>query len=111
MPDFCLPTATAYISRPTPRNQLPAHRRRRHPARPARELNNRPQLAGGRIWFCHDAKLAFLLNPGPALVAPSVLNPSDPDAAVDFALAGFTLTQRRACRLSLRSPTSWRRAG
>ncbi len=50
-----------------------------------------PQLAGGRIWFSRGAKLTFLLNPGPALVEPSVLNPSDPNASVDFTFAEFTL--------------------
>lgn len=50
-----------------------------------------PQIAGGRIWFAQDAKLTFLLNPGPALVEPSVLNPSDPNAAVNFTFAEFTL--------------------
>lgn len=51
-----------------------------------------PQIAGGRIWFSRDGKLTFLLNPGgPALVEPSVLNPSDPNAGVDFAFAEFTL--------------------
>ncbi|KAB5530372.1 glucanase B [Coniochaeta sp. 2T2.1] len=50
-----------------------------------------PQMAGGRIWFARDAKLTFLLNPGPSLVEPSVLNPADPNAKVDFAFAEFTL--------------------
>ncbi len=50
-----------------------------------------PQMAGGRIWFSVDAKLTFLVNPGPALVEPSVLNPSDPNANVNFAFAEFTL--------------------
>jgi hypothetical protein len=50
-----------------------------------------PQIAGGRIWFSRDGKLTFMLNPGPALVEPSVLNPTDPNAAVDFAFAEFTL--------------------
>src|SRR3569833_1045699 len=50
-----------------------------------------PQMAGGRIWFSRDAKLTFLLNPGPALVEPSVLNPSDPNHGVDFAFCEFTL--------------------
>ncbi|KAJ9134591.1 Glycoside hydrolase family 64 protein [Pleurostoma richardsiae] len=49
-----------------------------------------PQMAGGRIWFSRG-KLTFLLNPGPALVEPSVLNPGDPNADVDFAFAEFTL--------------------
>ena len=56
-----------------------------------------PQIAGGRIWFSSGEKrLTFLLNPGgpgggAALVEPSVLNPSDPNADVDFAFAEFTL--------------------
>lgn len=50
-----------------------------------------PQMAGGRIWFSSGSKLTFLLNPGPALVEPSVLNPSDPNARVDFSFAEFTL--------------------
>ncbi|KAK6956578.1 hypothetical protein Daesc_001856 [Daldinia eschscholtzii] len=50
-----------------------------------------PQMAGGRIWFSRDAKLTFLLNPGPGLVEPSVLNPTDPNANVDFGFVEFTL--------------------
>ncbi|KAI4871166.1 glycoside hydrolase family 64 protein [Hypoxylon rubiginosum] len=50
-----------------------------------------PQMAGGRIWFSRGRKLTFLLNPGPALVEPSVLNPSDPNADVDFGFCEFTL--------------------
>lgn len=50
-----------------------------------------PQVAGGRLWFSVNGKLTFLLNPGPALVEPSVLNPSDPNAQVDFGFCEFTL--------------------
>lgn len=50
-----------------------------------------PQMAGGRIWFACDSKLQFFLNPGPAVVEPSVLNPSDPNANVNFGFAEFTL--------------------
>ncbi|KAK5107938.1 hypothetical protein LTR62_000543 [Meristemomyces frigidus] len=51
-----------------------------------------PQIAGGRIWFA-EGELTFLLNPGdqPALVEPSVLNASDPNAGVNFGFAEFTL--------------------
>ena len=50
-----------------------------------------PQIAGGRIWIA-AGKLTFLLNPGgPALVEPSVLNPSDPNADVNFGFVEFTL--------------------
>ena len=55
-----------------------------------------PQIAGGRIWFSAEKPLTFLRNPGgpgggAALVEPSVLNPSDPNADVDFAFCEFTL--------------------
>lgn len=50
-----------------------------------------PQIAGGRIWITEGGKLTFLLNPGPALVEPSVLNPSDPNAGVNFGFCEFTL--------------------
>ncbi|CAK7202957.1 hypothetical protein SEUCBS139899_005684 [Sporothrix eucalyptigena] len=57
-----------------------------------------PQIAGGRIWFSRGSnKLVFLLNPtnnpvaGAALVEPSVLNPADPNAAIDFSFCEFTL--------------------
>ncbi|EMC93788.1 glycoside hydrolase family 64 protein [Baudoinia panamericana UAMH 10762] len=49
-----------------------------------------PQIAGGRIWIS-EGNLTFLLNPGPALVEPSVLNPSDPNANVNFGFCEFTL--------------------
>jgi len=54
-----------------------------------------PHMAGGRIWFSRHEKLQFLLNPGgpngASLVEPSVLNPSDLNADVDFCFAEFTL--------------------
>lgn len=56
-----------------------------------------PPIAGGRIWFSRGPnRLTFLLNPGgpgggAALVEPSVLNPSDPNAQVDFSFCEFTL--------------------
>ncbi|KAK4953794.1 hypothetical protein LTR10_008398 [Elasticomyces elasticus] len=49
-----------------------------------------PQIAGGRIWIAED-KLTFLLNPGTALVEPSVLNPSDPNAKINFGFCEYTL--------------------
>jgi hypothetical protein len=49
-----------------------------------------PQLAGARIWFSVDSTLTFLLNPGPALVEPSVTNPSDPNVNVSWTFAEFT---------------------
>lgn len=50
-----------------------------------------PQIAGGRVWFSIGSKLNFLLNPGPALVEPSVLNSADPNAQVNFGFCEFTL--------------------
>jgi hypothetical protein len=50
-----------------------------------------PQIAGGRVWIV-EGKLTFLLNPGgPALVEPSVFNPSDANAKTNFGFAEFTL--------------------
>lgn len=49
-----------------------------------------PRLAGARIWFSVDGQLTFKLNPGPALVEPSVSNPSDPNTNINWAFAEFT---------------------
>jgi hypothetical protein len=49
-----------------------------------------PRTAGGRIWFSIDNTLTFLLNPGPALVEPSVTNPSDLNINISWAFAEFT---------------------
>ncbi|KAJ4374894.1 hypothetical protein N0V83_001972 [Neocucurbitaria cava] len=51
---------------------------------------NIPKIAGGRIWFSMDAKLTFLLNPGPAVVEPSVTNPSDPNFNIFWTFCEFT---------------------
>ncbi|OCK73828.1 glycoside hydrolase family 64 protein [Lepidopterella palustris CBS 459.81] len=51
---------------------------------------NIPKIAGGRIWFSIDAPLVFLLNPGPALVEPSVTNYSDPNINISWAFCEFT---------------------
>lgn len=49
-----------------------------------------PKIAGGRIWFSVDSKLTFLLNPGPAVVEPSVTNPTDPNRNVNWSFCEFT---------------------
>lgn len=49
-----------------------------------------PHLAGGRIWFSVDGTIIFFLNPGPALVEPSVTNPSDPNQNVFWSFCEFT---------------------
>jgi len=49
-----------------------------------------PQLAGGRIWFSIDKQLTFLINPGPAVVEPSVTNPSDPNINITWDFCEFT---------------------
>jgi hypothetical protein len=51
---------------------------------------NIPKIAGGRIWFSIDAKLTFLLNPGPAVVEPSVTNSSDPNININWTFCEFT---------------------
>ena len=50
-----------------------------------------PQIAGGRIWFSIGTPLTFLLNPGPALVEPSVTNNSDPNIKIYWDFCEFTL--------------------
>ncbi|WP_194897838.1 beta-1,3-glucanase family protein [Catenulispora pinisilvae] len=49
-----------------------------------------PQIAGGRVWFSIGSPLTFLLNPGPALVEPSVSNPSDPNINLRWDFCEFT---------------------
>ncbi|KAK0102746.1 hypothetical protein ONS95_006344 [Cadophora gregata] len=52
-----------------------------------------PYIAGGRIWFCVDNKLTFLLNSspaGPGLVEPSVSNTADPNYHLSWDFCEFT---------------------
>jgi hypothetical protein len=49
-----------------------------------------PQLAGARLWFSVGTPITFLLNPGPALVEPSVTNSSDPNIGIQWDFAEFT---------------------
>ncbi|KAL1964956.1 hypothetical protein VTN77DRAFT_6156 [Rasamsonia byssochlamydoides] len=49
-----------------------------------------PQLAGARLWFSQDSTLTFYLNPGPALVEPSVSNTSDPNYNIYWDFCEFT---------------------
>jgi hypothetical protein len=58
---------------------------------PGNTVNVRiPKIAGGRIWFSIGAKLTFLLNPGPAVVEPSVTNPSNPNYNINWTFCEFT---------------------
>ncbi|KAI5863212.1 glycoside hydrolase family 64 protein [Durotheca rogersii] len=54
-----------------------------------------PHIAGGRVWFSVGARLNFLLNPGPAVVEPSVTNPSDPSYGVAWGFCEFTYNQQQ----------------
>ncbi|KAH7041281.1 glucanase B [Microdochium trichocladiopsis] len=49
-----------------------------------------PRIAGGRVWFVIGARLTFLLNPGPAIVEPSVTNPSDKNYSLNWGFCEFT---------------------
>jgi hypothetical protein len=49
-----------------------------------------PHLAGARIWFSIGSPLTFQVNPGPALVEPSVTNPSDPNINTQWDFAELT---------------------
>jgi hypothetical protein len=54
-----------------------------------------PHLAGGRIWFSMNKELTFLLNPGPAIVEPSVTNPSDPNINIEWDFCEFTFANNQ----------------
>ncbi|KAF2197231.1 hypothetical protein GQ43DRAFT_444428 [Delitschia confertaspora ATCC 74209] len=54
-----------------------------------------PKIAGGRIWFSIGAPLTFLVNPGPAIVEPSVTNPSDPNYNVFWSFCEFTYNDQQ----------------
>ena len=54
-----------------------------------------PQLAGGRIWFSIGKELTFLLNPGPAIVEPSVTNVSDPNIHTEWDFCEFTFANNQ----------------
>ncbi|KAJ6015447.1 hypothetical protein N7540_010038 [Penicillium herquei] len=49
-----------------------------------------PHLAGARLWFSRGSKLTFYLNPGPALVEPSVSNKSDANYNLFWDFCEFT---------------------
>lgn len=49
-----------------------------------------PHIAGGRIYFSVNEPVTFLLNPGPALVEPSVTNPSDANYFKNWSFCEFT---------------------
>jgi hypothetical protein len=54
-----------------------------------------PQLAGGRIWFSINKELTFLLNPGPAIVEPSISNASDPNINILWDFCEFTFANNQ----------------
>ncbi|KAI1772471.1 glycoside hydrolase family 64 protein [Hypoxylon cercidicola] len=55
-----------------------------------------PQIAGGRIWFSvGETRLTFLLNPGPAVVEPSVTNDKDPNYNLVWGFCEFTYNQQQ----------------
>jgi len=52
-----------------------------------------PYISSGRIYFCVDGQLTFLLNPsdqGAALVEPSISNTSDPNYNLNWGFCEFT---------------------
>ncbi|KAF5685471.1 beta-1,3-glucanase [Fusarium bulbicola] len=49
-----------------------------------------PHIFGGRIWFCKGKPITFLINPGPAVVEPSVTNPTDANFDADWGFCEFT---------------------
>lgn len=55
-----------------------------------------PHIAGGRIYFSIHEPVTFLLNHGPALVEPSVTNPSDANYNKNWGFCEFTVRPLRA---------------
>lgn len=51
---------------------------------------NLPTMDSGRIYFSHSRKLKFFVNPGRAVVAPSVTNPADANAATSWSFCELT---------------------
>jgi hypothetical protein len=49
-----------------------------------------PYLSGARLWFSVNGKLTFYVNPGPALVEPSVSNKSDANYNILWDFCEFT---------------------
>jgi hypothetical protein len=49
-----------------------------------------PHIAGGRIYFAVNEPVTFFLNPGPALVEPSVTNPFDANFNKNWGFCEFT---------------------
>ena len=54
-----------------------------------------PHLSASRIWFSINQPLTFFLNPGPALVEPSVANPSDPNINKIWGFCEFTFNAQQ----------------
>lgn len=52
-----------------------------------------PRIAGGRVWFVIGGRLSFFLNPGPAIVEPSVTNPSDRNYGLSWGFCEFTFNE------------------
>ncbi|KAL8747055.1 MAG: hypothetical protein Q9190_001020 [Brigantiaea leucoxantha] len=64
-----------------------------------------PRLAGSRIYFSIGKPLSFALNRGPndspALVAPSIDNPTDPNTEIQWAFCEFTFDSSQLfCNIS-----------
>ena len=49
-----------------------------------------PRIAGGRIYLSLNTPLSFFINPGPALVEPSVANRSDANINIAWGFCEFT---------------------
>ncbi|KXJ97696.1 glucanase B [Microdochium bolleyi] len=52
-----------------------------------------PRIAGGRVWFVIGDRLTFFLNPGPAIVEPSVTNPADRNYGLNWGFCEFTFNE------------------
>lgn len=51
---------------------------------------NVPRMSGARLYVVLDATLDFFVNPGPTVVHPDFLNPSDPNYTKNWSFVEFT---------------------
>ncbi|KAF2743342.1 glycoside hydrolase family 64 protein [Sporormia fimetaria CBS 119925] len=54
-----------------------------------------PRMCGGRIWFSVGAPLIFRINPGPAVVEPSITNQTDPNFNTVWDFVEFTYNEHQ----------------
>jgi Beta-1,3-glucanase len=52
-----------------------------------------PRMASGRVYLSLERRLSFFVTPGGGIATPSVANPDDPNAGVDWSFVELTFDQ------------------